>query len=523
LFYTVDIIFRFDFNDSIITLYSLFWTNFWYLPIFFFSLFFIFFYFFMGNYAPFSLIFLLIYFYEISDFWITNNLCCLFSTKFNNINFFLFNNINKYHPLVFYLSVLFLIYIVLSNSLIFLVNMKIRWQQQCFYSCLKKIYLITFVINITALYLGSWWAIQEGTWGGWWNWDSSETFGLIVCLIILYVIHTFYTIISLIFMFFYFVRTFFLFLLSYLIIQLNFELVSHNFGIKFFYFFNNIFFLTELFLMVIYFLVKFLIQQCLLFTQILFLTKLFKDLKKTNVYFFIGVLILVMFLLLFISFNSMFNYFVWTFLEINVTNNFKNNEISKINVYTLTIIFILITKNIQLKKIIFFLPLSIVIINYCWYLIIFTSWQLTLMFGVHWGFFIFILINLMAHNLQLSIYFIKTSNIVTFLSNWLFVLFSTTISIDCLFLEVTNFWFYFTNFWTDSFNLIFLPLRFISSNFFFTQSTLLFNNILYFKNTFNYLLVYIEIPYIYAMNIQLLISCMFFWLYFRISLKNWFY
>jgi cytochrome c biogenesis factor len=105
--------------------------------------------------------------------------------------------------------------------------------------------------------LGSWWALQEGTWGGWWNWDSSETFGLFFFLLPFFFYH------NKSYLNFHqknlniFKKSTTLLLFSYFFIQLNFDLVSHNFGIKFFQFFsNNLFFyntLLTLFFMKIFF------------------------------------------------------------------------------------------------------------------------------------------------------------------------------------------------------------------------------------------------------------------------------
>jgi cytochrome c biogenesis factor len=51
-----------------------------------------------------------------------------------------------------------------------------------------KFYIILIIIT---LFMGSWWALQEGSWGGWWNWDPSEVFGLLFLLAYLYLIHNF--------------------------------------------------------------------------------------------------------------------------------------------------------------------------------------------------------------------------------------------------------------------------------------------------------------------------------------------
>lgn len=92
-------------------------------------------------------------------------------------------------------------------------------------------------INFVALFLGGWWAFQEGSWGGWWNWDISEVFGLYIALQVLWLAHTAPHALNvgsgvrqimfsglLLFIFYFFM-------------QLNFNLISHNFGLRSTYFF----------------------------------------------------------------------------------------------------------------------------------------------------------------------------------------------------------------------------------------------------------------------------------------------
>ena len=87
--------------------------------------------------------------------------------------------------------------------------------------------------------LGGWWALQEGTWGGWWNWDASEVLGLLILILAYVEVHSNYN---------YYLESrkqervilfLLLILLSYYFIQLNFELTSHSFGTRFNHFFNN--------------------------------------------------------------------------------------------------------------------------------------------------------------------------------------------------------------------------------------------------------------------------------------------
>ena len=178
---------------------------------------------------------LLTFFTNSTDFLFSNNLVALTSPHYHNVNSFLLNSLNKYHPLIFYLSAL-LIFIFL--------NINPRKTSNCFYEVnslhvLLQKRVVILMLNGFSLFLGSWWALQEWTWGGWWNWDPSETFGLGVALFVLLHLHSSTTykdysnykkksILLLI-----------LFVGTYFLVQLNFEILSHNFGLDSFLFFNK--------------------------------------------------------------------------------------------------------------------------------------------------------------------------------------------------------------------------------------------------------------------------------------------
>ena len=156
---------------------------------------------------------------------------------YHNVNAFLLNSLNKYHPLIFYLSALTVLMLVLVHftkrlsSSLFTTIQPLHLE---FYLRLPALFL-----NGLSLFLGSWWALQEWTWGGWWNWDPSETFGLGVSILLLYNAHTSlnYWDLSA-----HRIKTLLLglmFISSYLLVQLNFEILSHNFGLDSFLFFNK--------------------------------------------------------------------------------------------------------------------------------------------------------------------------------------------------------------------------------------------------------------------------------------------
>lgn len=313
---------RLNLNDSILNMFNFFWTSFQYLPLFFFvwlALFTIF----LTLHRGLSLLFLLVFFYimymfESVDFLSTNLNYFILTTNTSSINLLLVNNLNKYHPYIFYISVflLFVLYYYLFypqfRTTIFTNNM----------SLYNVLFLSNNIIvwNWLALILGGWWALQEGTWGGWWNWDSSEVLGLLISLWSLTVIH--------------FKRTpsnikqlsYFIFLgikitiISYFFIQLNFDLVSHNFGSKFFFFFNNDLFFLE---MLGFFCITVLIWTIFLnlirtFSSCFQSTTLRLESKvKTILWYLLLMVYLLVTITLFSSFTPLISYFFWNYTLID--------------------------------------------------------------------------------------------------------------------------------------------------------------------------------------------------------------
>lgn len=267
------------------------------------------------------LVIYIIYNIEILDFLIIN--CNLNVNNINttSVNLLLTNNLNKYHPLIFYVSVVALLNLLYQTS-------GTLFQSQTFNITkfsVKSYYQINQIttVNLLALFLGSWWALQEGTWGGWWNWDPSEVLGLLFTLAGLLYIHS---PIHYLTFFPHFYRLQFITLviiISYLFIQLNFDLVSHNFGSKFFFFFNNNLFFLEL--SSIFFCTCFCllyIYQITTINSILAastsLTNRFK--KRSHVELWVVLLYLLVVLLITFSFTPLINYFLWVYFHINSLN-----------------------------------------------------------------------------------------------------------------------------------------------------------------------------------------------------------
>lgn len=173
-------------------------------------------------------------FWWVVDYYLTNQ----YGFFNKNIQYF-FNNLlsnplNKYHPVLFFSSYIFFYNINLYTN--YFTNFRNfnnarKYQYTNYLNLSTKVNIYWLVISFS-LYLGSWWAIQEGSWGGWWNWDASEVFGLIILTLLLVLFHlkltpnflltwllnTYYF--SLVIMF------------VYTILQMSYSLVSHNFGLS---------------------------------------------------------------------------------------------------------------------------------------------------------------------------------------------------------------------------------------------------------------------------------------------------
>ena len=178
---------------------------------------------------------LVTFFTNSSDLLLNNNLTSLTSPHYHNINAFLLNSLNKYHPLIFYLSALLIFMFLMSDRA---TTFNSFYEINKLHTLFQKRTTI-LMLNGFSLFLGSWWALQEWTWGGWWNWDPSETFGLGVALFVLLHLHsstTYKDALS------YRIKSTLLLILfagTYFLVQLNFEILSHNFGLDSFLFFNK--------------------------------------------------------------------------------------------------------------------------------------------------------------------------------------------------------------------------------------------------------------------------------------------
>ena len=403
-----DIYSRIYLNDIYINWFYYWWTTFWYIPIFILVILYIRFNMYMLKFSLIGFIFsyILVYqFLELQVYWTLNIKLNIPLLYLENINNLLTNSINKYHPLLLYWGGLFLILVSIYWFY------KLLWANNLFYLnkiilCINAKYIHYFIILFFTLGLGGWWALQEGSWGGWWNWDASEVFGLLILLILLFNLHIFnhksYIIIWFWLINFY---VFIIFILYYFI-QFNFNLISHNFDLQsnniintfnqyllfflilssivFFYFFKNILSLINWTFLSIF----------ITFNDIIIL-------KNKRIWFLF--LILVLFYEIIYSLLPLWNDFLWKLLMINISNQ----------------VILFHTYNIQLCIFIFiflwsfsYVYYTILLINYFSYfnyLILFTYTLRNYIIYFHQFILLFIWLSLLSYTYLYHYWVLNTS------------------------------------------------------------------------------------------------------------------
>ena len=316
--------FRLNSNDFFWTNYYFFWTTFTYLPTFFFLLAALIlgikFYRSWGVYLLFTLAIFYIYIYEVFDLLLITVNTTNIGVFFWQVNTFLLNPLNKYHPFILYCGIISSIqfsYLKLFSSSFMspgFTNLQVKKNLNL---PIRRSYIIVY-----ALFLGSWWAFQEGTWGGWWNWDPSEVFGLLFLFVHLVYIHESVSYVKLTKVYKKVLAGLILLTSIYFFIQLNFEIISHNFGVKFFYFFNNnFFFLLTLNLLLL--LLLWLFIKDIHYTKLsALLTLVYPKVLEEWITVFSGLIVLTLLLLipLSLSFVSTLQYFIHTYFGLNLLN-----------------------------------------------------------------------------------------------------------------------------------------------------------------------------------------------------------
>ena len=187
---------------------------------------------------------LILYYTELADYASLNSSSRVVLTSDTYTNNLLTNQLNRYHPFLFYTATA---YVLNGVGLLYIFRRRnfntlfVNAMQITFYT---YSYQAGFLISIS-LYLGAWWSFQEGNWGGWWNSDSSEMLGLFVLIHPIFGIHRSATWRSYGVQKLNSAKAVLSFLIFYYFIQINYKLTSHNFDSRFFFFLIVIYFLRS--------------------------------------------------------------------------------------------------------------------------------------------------------------------------------------------------------------------------------------------------------------------------------------
>ena len=418
-----------------LNLFCFFWTSFLYLPMFFFLNLTLIFNYYRNIGTLFSII-LFSYSFETSDFLVLNLNSTNLDLNLSDINMLLNNNLNKYHPYIFYFSAI--LFFLGFTKLQYFITPKVNLFSSSFLiSNFNNTIIQTLFINSLALFLGSYWALQEGTWGGWWNWDPSEVFGLLFFIFSAFFIHSKVRYNNIFKLSIRFILSSLIITLSYFLIQLNFDLVSHNFGTKFFYFFNNNLFLIEfsLFctLFVVWTLLNFfgLLNDTSIILQRLSISRSAVPLNFTVVIIYIFVSLLAVF-----SFLPLFTYFLWY----DVTTNYYS-LVTYFNYIFLSFILLItaVYKVSNLNKLVLVIPLYFFNSDsFLPYLTFFTQWFGRTLNYIHILLSTFLLINFLSLSTDI-IYFNTQSEFTShFYHNQLLDNFNSYLSCNNFFIEYVS-------------------------------------------------------------------------------------
>jgi hypothetical protein len=483
-----DTLTRLNLNDALFNMYHFLWVTALYLSPFYFAIWALFTYFLIRFNKPqilfISLLIYFLYVVELFDFVIFNWQVSIINTSFLQFNTLLVNNLNKIHPFIFYMGT----FLVFNASFL---STSLQLKKTIFspitkLNSLRTSLLLILIVSLTSLFLGSWWAVQEGTWGGWWNWDPSETFGLLFLMFTLLNFHTKFNL-----NLFYKIgirnkALVYVLILTYFFIQLNFDLVSHNFGVKFFYFFNNKLFFYLIIFVTLYFLGWLSFRTISSFYPSTLLQPIKTELSnevtwfKNLSVFYIQLLVLTA---LFTSFFILFNYFIWNFVNFNLFNSDLDRNINNV---TFLLLLGLWTYSIDLVTITTFLFLSFTLNNFLylfWYLSF--QWN-SFIVKLHQLLTLFFLINLLSYNNSFILWSVYTFTEDLFLSKSLFDTSVSNFTCDSVFVEKNTF--YKTHFseWFISWNFFLYANTPVTNTFLltFSNSSLLnFYSLFSFSNT----------------------------------------
>jgi len=374
-------------NEFYINLYYFLWTSFWYIPLF------------IGliviwqltsrNYLKHTvltlLIFLILYnvIFDIQLYWLFNTNPYIIPLKSEHYNNLLLNSINKYHPGLLYWSSLLIMSYCFVIHLLYPGLYWVFYFQQSEIKLLRNFIWAGLTLLIT-LALGGWWALQEGSWGGWWNWDPSEVFGLIILMFFILSFHKNRNKQNFSKQWVEYLSIFLIILQVYFFTQLNFDLVSHNFGTKIDNFIDNTNLYTLIIVISYYYSLKLLsnIKNLYLYTLTKNLPKLLHKFSLLKLY--TLVIILIFTYELVYSLIPLVNDFLWKLFNVNLVNYVLIFEKYSLQLVFLSIIYF--WKYNQLTLLYYIYSPYNYIIN----LLIYTQFIQRASFFMHWSFILFI-------------------------------------------------------------------------------------------------------------------------------------
>ena len=330
-------------NEFYINLYYFLWTSFWYIPL---LILLIIIWQFI-NYTNIKHTLLLVILLsillntivDVHMYWVLNTNTYSLPLKSEHYNNLLLNSINKYHPGILYWTSLFIVVYWLMFNLYYLTFMY-RFYTVTVELFIKPKFIWFSLVLLVTLGLGGWWALQEGSWGGWWNWDPSEVFGLLIFLFYLIHVHSKLGKQNFLNTWYYSITFCLLLLQVYFFTQLNFDLVSHNFGTKIDNFIDN----TNLYTAII--IISYLVILRIWYlkfnvVRLLLSSKGSLYLQSVDLFKIYTLVILSLFLYeLVYSLVPLFNDFLWKLLNINIANSILIFEKYNLEVvYLITLFF----------------------------------------------------------------------------------------------------------------------------------------------------------------------------------------
>lgn len=121
--------------------------------------------------------------------------CTINALIVNLHNPLLDNAINLIHPVLTFLTISHLLFILWINSSYLNLYLKFNTPPHLHVKSNRLLFARNYdflfwnIVNLITLILGAWWAMQTGTWEGWWAWDESEINLLFIACLTTIVIH----------------------------------------------------------------------------------------------------------------------------------------------------------------------------------------------------------------------------------------------------------------------------------------------------------------------------------------------